>query len=107
MSDKQPPTLDQSLDPTAENITAITIPVLSDVIDNEELENNLLANLDLPDDIRQQLAQRITTLVQQRMDQTLPGIMQDIQLELSRTIQQHIAESLPGILNETLSGLRK
>ena len=107
MSDQQPPTLNEEQPSLDEGVTPITIPVLSEVIDNHELENTLLAGLDLPDELRQQLARRITSLVQQRLEQALPEIMQEIQYEVSSTIQQHIAESLPQILSEALKGLSK
>lgn len=107
MSDKQPPTLEEALIPPVEQTTPVSIPVLNEVINNEELENSLLANLDLPDELRQQLAQRITALVQQRLAQALPEIMQEIQQEVSQTIQQHMAENLPQILSDALKGLSK
>jgi len=101
------PTLEDALDSPVEGTDSITIPVLNEIINSQELENELLENLQLPDALRQQLASRITHLVQQKLSSLLPEIMQEIEQELSQTIQRHIATQLPEILNDALKNPTK
>ncbi len=96
------PTLEDAFNVPVEEITKIAIPVLSEVIDNQELQDTLFSNLDLPDDLRQQLAERVTLMVQQKLSEALPIIMQQIERDISQTIQQHITDRLPEIISEAL-----
>ncbi len=105
MSEQHPdnlPTLNEALNGLDEVTEAVAIPILNEVINTEELQRSLLDSLELPDDLREELAQRITKMVEHRLGEILPGIMREIELAVVATIMSHIHDTLPSLLSDAL-----
>ncbi len=101
------PVMQEPVEQPLKECTEISIPVLVEAVDRDELQRQLFEESDLPAILpRDQLSEQISHLLAQRIDELLPSIMQEAQQQISSTLQQKITEQLPEIIDDALKASR-
>lgn len=102
------PVMQEPIDHPPKERTEISVPVLVEAVDRDELQRQLFEDSDLPTiSLHDQLSERINHLLAQRIDELLPVIMQEAEQQIATTLQQQITEQLPEIINDALKASRR
>ncbi len=101
------PLMQEPVEQTFKERTEISVPVLLEAVDQDELQRQLFEESDLPiTPPHDQLSEQISHLLAQKIDELLPAIMQEAEQQIATTLQQQITEQLPDIINDALKASR-
>jgi len=107
-SPKNLPVMQEPIDHPFKECAEISVPVLVEAVDRDELQRQLFEDSDLPViPLQDQLSEQISHLLAQRIDELLPAIMQEAEQQITTTLQQQITEQLPEIINDALKASRQ
>ncbi|VAW86324.1 hypothetical protein MNBD_GAMMA18-1811 [hydrothermal vent metagenome] len=103
------PVMQEPIDHPFKERAEISVPVLIESVDQDELQRQLFEGSDLPatPPSHGQLPEQISHLLAQKINELLPAIMQEAEQQIATTLQQQITEQLPEIINDALKASRQ